>query len=142
MKNRTLILFSLAACAGLFSGILIVHASDHPSTDVGMELLIQEAVASHQMQMQMTLVKESVSAYRAEFALHDGSGDTVMAPALALDADPAPARIELVSLPAHHPSGYMRHHWTASSHERSHLATDRVLVIPSAQTYGNLPRRC
>ena len=91
MKNRTLLLFSLAAIAGLFSGCG-VHASDHPSPDVGMELIIQEAVASHQMHM--TLVKEATTAMRAELALHDGSGETVTSPALALDADPAPAMIQ------------------------------------------------
>jgi hypothetical protein len=94
MNNRSILLFSLAACAGLFSGILVVHASDHPSTDIEMEVLIQEATASHQMQMQMTLVKEAVTPYRAEFALYNGSGDIVTVPALALDADPAPAMIQ------------------------------------------------
>jgi hypothetical protein len=90
MKNRTLLLFVVAAIAGLFSGF--VDASDHALPDVGMELLIQEATASHQMHL--TLVKEATDAMRAELALHDGSGEAVTAPALALDADPAPAMIQ------------------------------------------------
>lgn len=124
MKNRTLLLFSLAACAGLFSGILVVHASDHEAPDVGLESLMPDAVYGHQMHFK--LVNEMTEQLRADFAIHDGRGEIVTG--LALDADPAPIFIQRrasVIIPARRLNTNWIHAYTRSR-EHGHEITTAI----------------
>lgn len=67
--------------------------------------------------------------------------DAMILPMLNL-GEVEPCRIETLTLPAHHPAGYVRHRWTDPCREARHVAMNRELVIARNESFRHPLKRC